>query len=133
MSLYEINQSIIGQLPKYNSEQIKDLEKKIDEWNASEENQSKKFFMFLCRDIHYYTVFCLDPEQAEFRSLGEGITYLLQQAGYTVHSEEILDDHCEIWIKNDDNAGFRRNHPVCKTCSCQGRIVFSEKPFGQRG
>ena len=105
MSLYEINQSIIGQLPKYNSEQIKDLEKKIDEWNASEENQSKKFFMFLCRDIHYYTVFCLDPEQAEFRSLGEGITYLLQQAGYTVHSEEILDDHCEIWIKNDDNTG----------------------------
>ena len=106
MSLYDINKNIIGQLPKYESDQILDLEKRIDDWNMIEELKLNNFFMLLCRDINYYTIFCLDPEKADFRTLGESVTYLLCDAEYTIHSDEILNDHCEIWAKDKDGETY---------------------------
>ena len=55
MSLYEINQSIISQLPVYDESQIEDLKTRINEW----ENKyfEGHFYMLLCREINYYTVF----------------------------------------------------------------------------
>lgn len=104
MSLYDINKSIIAQLPEYKNDQIRELEKNIDNWAKKDKIELNKFFMLLCRDINYYTIFSLEPEKAEFRTLGEGITGLLYDAGYTIHSEEVQDDHCEIWVKKDNEA-----------------------------
>ena len=101
MSLYEINQGIIGQLPKYDGDQIKNLEERIDKWDL-ENFINKKYFMLLCRDINYYTLLHFDEEKSEFRTLGEGVAYLFSEANYTIHSDEILDDHCEIWAKNEE-------------------------------
>lgn len=59
--------------------------------------------MLLCNDIHYYTIFHLDPEFSDFRNLGEGVVYLLKEAGYEIPSDEECDDHYEIWAKKDDD------------------------------
>ena len=104
MSLYDINKSIMAQLPEYKNDQIRELETNIDNWAEKDEFELNKFFMLLCRDINYYTIFYLEPEKAEFRTLGEGVTGLLYDAGYTIHSEEVQDDHCEIWVKKDNEA-----------------------------
>ena len=101
MSLYEINQGIIGQFPKYDSDQIKDLENRINEWNTK--YSESYYFMLLCRDNNYYTIFHLDSELSDFSSLGEGTLGVLIESGYTIHSDEIVDDHCEIWAKNEEN------------------------------
>lgn len=102
MSLYEINQDIISQLPKYTDEQLTDLEKRISEWCDKDDFELNKFFMLLCRDINYYTIFNFNPNESDFRFLGEGIVSLLYDTGYTIHSDEILDDHCEIWVKSEE-------------------------------
>ena len=102
MSLYDINKSIMAQLPEYKNDQIRELETNIDNWAEKDEFELNKFFMLLCRDINYYTIFYLEPEKAEFRTLGEGVTGLLYDSGYTIHSEEVQDDHCEIWVKDKE-------------------------------
>ena len=103
MSLYEINQNLMSQMPDYTPEQIKELENKVDSW-VNEKYLSNKYFMLLCNDIHYYTLFHLNPEKSDFRTVGEGLTYLLYEAGYTISAEEECDDHFEIWGKKDKKA-----------------------------
>lgn len=103
MSLYDINKNLMSQLPDYTSEQIKELENNIDK-KINNEYIDNQYFMLLCNDIHYYTVFHLDSEKAEFRTAGEGITYLLLEAGYTIVADEECEDHYEIWGKKDKEA-----------------------------
>ena len=43
------------------------------------------------------------PEFSDFRNLGEGVVYLLKEAGYEIPSDEECDDHYEIWAKKDDD------------------------------
>ena len=103
MSLYDINKSLMSQMPDYSSEQIKELENKVDNW-VNEKYLSNEYFMLLCNDIHYYTLFHLNPEKSDFRTVGEGLTYLLYEAGYTISAEEDYPDHFEIWGKKDKDA-----------------------------
>lgn len=100
MSLYELNQSLISQLPAYTNIQINKLEDRINGW---EDNYViNQYFMLLCNDIHYYTILHRGAhENADFPDLGQSITGLLYESGYKIHSDEILDDHCEIWAKNE--------------------------------
>lgn len=103
MSLYEINKNLMSQLPDYTHEQVTELEGKIDKL-VNEKYINNNYFMLLCNDIHYYTVFHLNPEEAEFRTVGEGVTGLLYEAGYTISGDEECDDHYEIWVKKDKTA-----------------------------
>ena len=100
MSLYEINQSLISQLPAYDEDQIEELEDKIDAWKHNN-HLKNNYYMLLCRDNNYYTVLHYNNEKSEFNTLGQGVLTLLLEADYTIHSDEILDDHCEIWAKNE--------------------------------
>ena len=100
MSLYDINKNIIGQLPIYTKEQIKELQDKI---NVFRDNFEDNYFMLLCNDIHYYTVFYYEEYVSnEFRTLGDAVIQLLLERNYTIHSEEIAEDHIEIWIKDEE-------------------------------
>ena len=100
MSLYDINKNIIGQLPIYTEEQIKELQDKI---NVFRDNFEDNYFMLLCNDIHYYTVFYYEEYISnEFHTLGDAVIQLLLERNYTIHSEEITEDHIEIWIKDEE-------------------------------
>lgn len=90
-------------MPDYTSEQIKELETKIDK-ESNDKYINNVYFMLLCNDIRYYTIFHFNPEEAEFRSLGEGVTFLLLNAGYTISADEVCEDHVEIWGKKDNEA-----------------------------
>lgn len=101
MSLYEINQGIMSQLPPYNEENIKKLITKITRWDI-DEHVGVKYYMLLNNDKHYYTIFhSEDSAHNDFESLGKGVVILLQEMGYSIVSEEIDSDHCEIWVKDD--------------------------------
>ena len=101
MSLYEINQGIISQLPAYDEEQIEDLKARINKWESK--YFEGHFYMLLCRDINYYTVLQhRKPIRAEFDTLGNAAISILLDTGWTIHSDEIEEDseHCEIWATN---------------------------------
>lgn len=104
MPLYEINQSLIGQLPAYDADQIEDLKNRINKW--INKYFEEEYYMLLCRDINYYTIFHhTKPIRAEFDTLGNAVVSILLESDWTVHSDEIEEDsdHCEIWFKKDDN------------------------------
>ena len=103
MSLYDINKNIMQQLPDYTNEQLYKLEDSIDN-EVNNKYIKNSYFMLLCNEIHYYTLFHFNPEESDFRSVGEGVTYLLYEAGYTISADEICDDHIEIWGKKDKEA-----------------------------
>lgn len=100
MSLYEINQSIISQLPSYDDDKIADLQNRLCEW---EKQSSNKYFMLLCNDLHYCTVLnCSSVLNCDFINIGEAVTSLIREMNYTIHSDENATDHFEIWGKNEE-------------------------------
>ena len=99
MSLYEINQSIVHQLPAYDQIQINILRDKINNWKK--EFSSTNYFMLMCKDRSSYTMLEEVPENvAEYISFGHAVIELLLSFG-TIQTDEIADDKCEIWVKED--------------------------------
>lgn len=102
MSLYEINQSLISQLPPYDEEKVNDLIDRINSWDI-DKNYRVTYYMMLNNDKHYYTVLKYEDKltHTDFPTLGKAIVFLLKEMGYTIMSDEIYDDHCEVWVKDD--------------------------------
>lgn len=103
MSLYEINQSLISQLPPYDEEKVDDLIERINHWDI-DKNYRVTYYMMLNNDKHYYTILRYEDKitHTDFSTLGEAVIVLLKEMGYKIMSDEIIDDHCEIWVKNDE-------------------------------
>ena len=95
---YELNKMLVSQL---NVMSDKDIEYKILELNAYEENNTARHYMLLCRDINYYSVF--EPT-ADFshtlNTFGEEVIACAQNVG-TLISIEQIGRMFEIWVKTD--------------------------------
>ena len=99
MSLYEINQSIVHQLPAYDQIQINILRDKINNWKK--EFPSAKYFMLMCKDRSSYTMLEEASDTiANYISFGHAVIELLLSFG-TIQTDEIADEKCEIWVKED--------------------------------
>lgn len=54
MSLYDCNRSVVATMGDMTSDEIFSKQAKIEEWF---EANSDKYYMFLCNELHYFTVF----------------------------------------------------------------------------
>lgn len=99
MSLYELNKQGYAQLLPYDETQIQDAIAWINEF--SDKNKGK-YYMLLCKEISYYTVFEKDFLEYDCLSLGHGVIECLNNVG-TIHG---IDDNgegaLEIWVKTSD-------------------------------
>lgn len=103
VSLYDLNKTVMNQLPQYNEEQLKELEEKINNWENDFRGLGIHYYMFLCNDIHYYTIFSYtESSTAEFPSLGNSVIQIMKENNYTIHADEYCTDHLELWIKIED-------------------------------
>jgi lipopolysaccharide export LptBFGC system permease protein LptF len=55
MSVYEMNQQIVSQLPDLTSDQKKEFKKKLEDWVGAQPNS--RFFLLYGKDIGYFTLF----------------------------------------------------------------------------
>lgn len=101
MSLYELNQNIISQLPPYGAEKLEALKMNITNWDTKK-NTSVKYYMLLNNEKHYYTVLHYNSAHGDFANLGDSVVYLLQEIGYAIVEEDQKNDHYEIWVKKDN-------------------------------
>ena len=62
MTAYDINKQIIGQLQIMDKIAIEEKKKIIRKFVSDKQNQ---FYMLLCRDVNYYTVFAIDVKLAD--------------------------------------------------------------------
>lgn len=102
MNLYNLNQSIMSQLPT-----IINFEDKINLINEFQNDINNKYYMLFSKDISYMTMFVIE-KYGEMKNLGEGVIECLKNIG-DVKSIDYTEtrDAIEIWIQQETN------NPIC--------------------
>lgn len=100
MSMEEINSQIISQLPALTEEQLTEKVKDINDW-ADTWIWGDGYYMLLCNEVRYYTMFCKPHagEEIHFTSLGEAVIQCALVVG-SIQQVDVDNDKVEIWIKN---------------------------------
>lgn len=93
MSLYEINQQIISQLPTHNEEELK---KDIEIINKFEKSQNTKYYMLLCKEISYFTGFIKEITSVE--TLGEVVIDCIKAVGEIKTIDNNDPVYLDIWV-----------------------------------
>lgn len=105
INLYELNKSIISQLPVFNDNAWNASEKIINDWISDQLNQEKKprYFMLYGRDISYFTVFRRVSAGADYENFFTGLKDLLKDIGDVKAIDPVKDGSAiEIWIRYID-------------------------------
>lgn len=100
MNLYALNKQLISQFKPYSESQWDEAIVKINNWAKDIETS---YFMLLCKDISYYTVFTKEFDYPECSSLGAAVKECLEYTGEVVFIDFDNTDHIEIWLKQEDN------------------------------
>ena len=118
LTAYDMNKQIMAQLPEITPEQRAEYEKFLDDYHLQTD---AVFYMLLCKDISYYTVF--ESDECDFDmfgypvvKFGQTVLECIDNAGTIVemHPE---DEAVEIWIKLPEGDAvamylFAANHLV---------------------
>ena len=101
MTLYDINKNIVNQLSPCDENRLAEIREEIN--NAFEEKN--EFYMFLCRELNYYTILhdCASPSN-EFSDLGEAVLSLAQEINKHVMAGDKFEGRYEIWLKDEEDA-----------------------------
>lgn len=103
MSLYDLNKTIIAQLPvKETYAEQSDERKLINKFFSSIGRTS---YMLLCKDISYYTIFTYEGNKmANYETLGEAVLDCLQSVGKLVCADLTEDGNAvEIWVRTEED------------------------------
>ena len=93
MSLYELNRSIMEQLPN-----LTDYNTAINTINDFKDKTHNSFYMLYGKDISYFTIFKLQDIQYECDSLGSAVFECLENIG-TVKTVDVMQEgSVEIWV-----------------------------------
>ena len=95
MNMYDINKQIISQLPVMSKEGVAE---KLTEIKNYVDDLKNTFYMLLCRDINYYTVFMIDGDANE--KFEDVLLECLKTFGQIKAIDEV-DGAFEIWIENE--------------------------------
>ena len=101
MNLYDLNKSLIASLPAPTSEDLFAMERTICDFG----NDEIDYFMLLCKDISYYTIFTANPNYKEFKNLGEAVITCITESIGTVIAVDKTEDEVaiEIWVRTAEN------------------------------
>lgn len=96
MSLYDLNQNIMEQLPD-----ITEFDDKITLINEFKELTNNKYYMLYSKDISYFTMFVIE-KYGEMASLGDAVIECLKNLG-KVKSIDFTEnrDAIEVWVEYD--------------------------------
>ena len=102
ITLYEINKLIISQLPTLNEESIKKAKQIIKDYVYNEEHEDD-YYMLLCHELKYFTVFVNDLECNTDEVIENVIIDCLNSVG-EIKSIELTEDKeaIEIWITDPE-------------------------------
>ena len=101
MNLYDLNKSLISQMPALTLEQIiQQKEVVVDPFLTAVDSD---YYMLLCNELKYYTIFNVMPGLSDF-IITEELFACLNEFCDEVKSIEKTDDGCaiEIWFSKDE-------------------------------
>lgn len=111
MSLYELNKTIIDQLPALTNEQLTKYKVEINQFVRDTNNS---YYMLLCNELHYYTIFATASVLENVQKLGTIIIDLFKESEKIIVSIEKESDHYEIWAKNQTDTNVYMLFPYDK-------------------
>lgn len=99
VSLYELNQQLIAQLPEYDEKKWTDAKLIVADWyNKHKDN----YYMLLCHERNYYTLFDMTRENVIGADLAYELQDTIRYVG-TVHDISIdTNDMIAVWAKWHD-------------------------------
>lgn len=100
MNVYEMNKQIIGQLEILDETAMKEKGKVVRDFVSS---WGHKYYMLLCRELNYYTLFNINLKDAD--ETVEDVLFECAEVIGDIKSVEAVDDNCavEIWVTNDND------------------------------
>lgn len=99
MTIYEMNQQIIAQIPTYTNEQIQNGVNIINEFDKQ---QRATYYMLLCKEFSYFTLFEFENSSSE--NLGQAVMDCLTHLGDIKAIETADNTQIEIWVMISDTA-----------------------------
>lgn len=100
LSAYDINKQLIGQLQIMDNDVINEKKKMIRDFVDKEHNQ---FYMLLCRDVNYYTLFAIDVKLAD-ECVDDAVIECATDLGLIKSIEPTEDGRAiEIWVSNSED------------------------------
>jgi hypothetical protein len=101
LTLYEVNQQLVAQLPNMTREKI---EEKKEMFNNFLKKESAEYYMMLCKELSYYTIFrVLSNDYIGPTCFTEVVECLLEFTDGIKSITETDDGNAiEIWVKKDD-------------------------------
>lgn len=100
LSLYDVNKQIVTQLPPIEKTARATIKETINSYVRDSSNQ---FYMLLCKDLSYYTLFHRAVSHTE--PLSEVLFICLDNIGVVKAIEPTADNNAiEIWITIDDES-----------------------------
>ena len=102
MNLYDLNKQIVAQLSGLTEEQLTEKTGFIADYHAEREAD---YYMLLCNELKYYTVFAIQDNYSE-PVFEEEVICCLNNFADEIKSIELTEDGCalEIWITKDGEA-----------------------------
>lgn len=91
MDLYSLNKQLVSQMPN-----MEDFADSIELINKFARKNSNKYYMLLCRDISYYTVF--ERLLGLTETIGEAVITCLNSIGTSIKSIEEVKGAIECWV-----------------------------------
>jgi hypothetical protein len=100
MNLYEINQAAVSQLPKMSEEMVAEKKEMIRQYL---DEVADEYYMLLCRDLNYYTMFSLRADEGLPAAESE-IIECIRDLGSIISIERSTETGkvIEIWFKCAD-------------------------------
>lgn len=100
LNMYDINKQLISQMPVLTQEQSLEARKDIQTFLEETHN---KFYMLLCRDINYYTLFNLINESQSPICTAEDEIWACAEYIGDIKSVERKEGAMEIWVQPHEN------------------------------
>lgn len=102
VNLYELSKNIMSQMDPMTEEELAELPHKILSWYA-EDTKTNKYYMLLCRDINYYTLFAQEEVGKDAVSFSEAVIDIVAPLGPVYGFEKTDAGALEFWIKPNES------------------------------
>jgi hypothetical protein len=94
MNIYDLNKQLISQCPCLDKEQMCDAKDTINDYGK---NTNNKYYMLLCKDISYYTLFNIDFETSALEDFGSVVLDCATDIG-AIKAVDQVEEAIEIWV-----------------------------------
>ena len=98
MNIYDLNKQLVSQCPLLDKEQMYDAKDTINDYGK---NTNNKYYMLLCKDISYYTLFNIDFEIPALEDFGSVVLDCATDIG-AIKAVDRTEGAIEIWVHPEE-------------------------------